>query len=55
VGAGGGSFTADTLAQVAKAQMRTVMLDGVGHHAALEAPHDVAEAILDFTASVDAA
>jgi pimeloyl-ACP methyl ester carboxylesterase len=55
VGAGGGSFTADTLAQVAKAQVRTVTLDGVGHYAAMEAPRAVAEAILDFTASVDAA
>lgn len=55
VGAGGGSFTADTLAQVARAQMRTVTLDGVGHYAAMEAPRDVAEAILGFTAGVDAA
>jgi pimeloyl-ACP methyl ester carboxylesterase len=55
VGAGGGSFTADTLAQVARVQIRSVTLDGVGHYAAMEAPHDVAEAILDFTASVDTA
>lgn len=55
IGAGGGSFTADTLAQVARAQLRTVTLEGVGHYAAMEAPHDVAEAILEFAASVDAA
>jgi pimeloyl-ACP methyl ester carboxylesterase len=54
VGAGGGAFTADTLAQVARAQVRSVTLDGVGHYAALEAPHDVARAILRFSASVDA-
>jgi pimeloyl-ACP methyl ester carboxylesterase len=55
VGAGGGPFTAETLAQVARAEVRTVTLDGVGHHAAMDAPRDVAEAIIDFTARVDAA
>lgn len=54
IGAGGGSFTADTLAQVSRAEMRTVTLNGVGHYAAMEAPHEVAEAILAFTARVDA-
>jgi pimeloyl-ACP methyl ester carboxylesterase len=32
-----------------------VVLDGVGHYAALEAPDRLAAALLDFTGSVDAA
>jgi hypothetical protein len=32
-----------------------VCLDGVGHYAAMEAPEELAKAILGFTASVDAA
>jgi pimeloyl-ACP methyl ester carboxylesterase len=32
-----------------------VSLDGVGHYAAMEAPGELAKAILDFTGSVDAA
>jgi pimeloyl-ACP methyl ester carboxylesterase len=32
-----------------------VSLDGVGHYAAVEAPEELATAILDFAASVDAA
>jgi len=54
VGAGGGSFTADTLAQVTAAPVTTAQLDGVGHHAALEAPDALAEAMLPFLAGVDA-
>jgi pimeloyl-ACP methyl ester carboxylesterase len=54
IGAGGGPFTADTLAQVAAGEVRSVTLDGVGHYAALEAPAAVAEAINAFTAEVDA-
>jgi pimeloyl-ACP methyl ester carboxylesterase len=55
VGAGGGSFTAETLVQVAGVQVTTAMLDGVGHYAAMEAPDGVAKAIIDFAAGVDAA
>lgn len=55
VGAGGGSFTADTLAQVAAGPVRTAQLDGVGHHAALEAPAELAAALLPFLAEVDGA
>ncbi|MFI2363087.1 alpha/beta fold hydrolase [Promicromonospora sp. NPDC019610] len=54
VGAGGGSFTADTLAQVATRPITTAQLDGVGHHAALEAPAELAAAMLGFLADVDA-
>jgi hypothetical protein len=32
-----------------------VSLDGVGHYAAMEAPDELAKALLSFTASVDAA
>lgn len=48
VGAGGGSFTADTLSRVAAAQVVTAQLDGVGHYAALEAPEELAAALLGF-------
>lgn len=55
IGAGGGSFTADTMSNTAApAQIRSVLLDGVGHYAAMEAPDALAGAILDFTESVDA-
>ena len=37
------------------ANVSSVSLDGVGHYAAMEAPDEVAKAILDFAASVDAA
>jgi len=55
VGAGGGSFTSDTMSQVVSADISAVSLDGVGHYAALEAPEELAKAILDFAGSVDAA
>lgn len=54
VGAGGGSFTADTMRQVARGAIATAQLDGVGHYAALEAPAALAAVLLDFLASVDA-
>lgn len=53
VGAGGGSFTADTVRQVAAGPVATARLDGVGHHAALEAPAELAEALLPFLRGVD--
>jgi pimeloyl-ACP methyl ester carboxylesterase len=55
VGAGGGAFTAATMAQAASTPVESVHLDGVGHYVALEAPEDLAEAILTFVGSVDAA
>lgn len=54
VGAGGGSFTLGTMSQAAT-EVRSVLLDGVGHYAALEAPNELAQALLDFVGSVDAA
>ena len=53
VGAGGGPFTAGTLAQVTASEVRSVQLEGVGHYAALEAPEALADAILAFVGSVD--
>jgi pimeloyl-ACP methyl ester carboxylesterase len=55
VGAGGGAFTAGTMSQVTSAEISTASLDGVGHYAAMEAPGELAKAILGFTAGVDAA
>lgn len=54
VGAGGGPFTADTLAQVAAGPVATAQLDCVGHYAALEAPAELAAALLPFLRRVDA-
>jgi pimeloyl-ACP methyl ester carboxylesterase len=53
VGAGGGEFTLATLTQVAAGDVRSVVLDGVGHYAALEAPDQLAGALLDFFQTVD--
>lgn len=53
IGAGGGPFTVQTMRQVAAGDVRSVQLDGVGHHAAMEAPEAVAAVILDFTDDVD--
>lgn len=55
VGAGGGPFTAATMSQAAPGEVTSVSFDGVGHYAAMEAPGELAKAILDFTGSVDAA
>jgi pimeloyl-ACP methyl ester carboxylesterase len=55
VGAGAGPFTAGTMSQAAPGEVRSVSLDGVGHYAAMEAPDELAKALLDFTAGVDAA
>jgi pimeloyl-ACP methyl ester carboxylesterase len=49
VGAGGRPFTAATMTQAAaNSNVREVILDGVGHYAAMEAPDQLAEAIHDF-------
>lgn len=49
IGAGGGEFTIRTMSQVASAEPRSVLLGGVGHYAAMEAPSEVVAAILGFT------
>jgi pimeloyl-ACP methyl ester carboxylesterase len=55
VGAGGGPFTAATMTQAAASEVSSVSLDGVGHYAAMEAPAELAKAILDFTERIDTA
>ena len=54
IGAGAANFTLETMTETARAEIRSVSLAGVGHYAAMEAPGEVAEAILDFVKSVDA-
>jgi pimeloyl-ACP methyl ester carboxylesterase len=55
IGAGGGEFTFATMSQVASDPVRSISLAGVGHYAALEAPDKLAEALVDFFNTVDAA
>ena len=54
VGGGGGRFTYDTMAKVTAGDVRVVDLDGVGHYVALEAPEQLAAALLDFFVDIDA-
>jgi pimeloyl-ACP methyl ester carboxylesterase len=53
VGGGGGPFTATTLSQVTASEPVHVQIDGVGHHVALEAPQQLATALMDFYSTVD--
>ena len=55
VGAAGGAFTAGTMAQAASAEISSVPLDGTGHYAAMEAPEELAKAVLGFVDGIDAA
>jgi pimeloyl-ACP methyl ester carboxylesterase len=55
IGAGGGQFTFATMSRAASGEIRSVILDGVGHYAAQEAPQRVADALLEFAAGIDAA
>ena len=55
IGAGGGEFTFATMTQVAAEPVQSISLEGVGHYAALEAPERLAEALVDFYTTVDAA
>src|ERR1700733_11110824 len=54
VGAGGGPFTAGTMSQAARSEISSVQLDGVGHYAAMEAPEELAKAVLGFVDGMDA-
>jgi pimeloyl-ACP methyl ester carboxylesterase len=47
-------LTFATMSQVSSDPVRSVTLEGVGHYAALEAPDQVAHALLDFFSAVDA-
>jgi pimeloyl-ACP methyl ester carboxylesterase len=53
VGGGSGTFTETTLRQVA-GDVRAVILDGIGHYVAMEAPARLADALLAFYASAAA-
>jgi pimeloyl-ACP methyl ester carboxylesterase len=53
VGGFGGSFTAATLSRVTEGAVASVQIDGVGHYVAMEDPEGLAEAIVNFLASVD--
>lgn len=53
IGAGGGNFTATSISAATNG-LRSVMMDGVGHYAAMEAPERLALEILKFTAETDA-
>jgi pimeloyl-ACP methyl ester carboxylesterase len=55
IGARAGQFTFTTMSQAARGDVRSVLLEGVGHYAAMEAPEQVAGAVLEFTAACDAA
>ena len=48
VGAFGGPFTEMTVNQVTAEPAKSVQVKGVGHYVALEAPNELATAILDF-------
>ena len=55
IGAAAGPFTATTMTQAApKTELTSVSLPGVGHYVAMEAPDELAKAILEFTTSIDA-
>ena len=53
VGAGGGEYTSATMTAAAGQEVRSVLLKGVGHYAAMEAPDRLAGALLDFWGNVD--
>ncbi|MFJ8602660.1 alpha/beta fold hydrolase [Streptomyces shenzhenensis] len=52
VGGGSGEFTSATVRQVAT-DVSTVLLEGIGHYAALEAPDRLADALMSFYKEVD--
>ena len=54
VGARGGRFTFDTLSKATTTPITSVILEGVGHYVALEAPEPLGAAMLDFFKGVDA-
>jgi len=54
VGARGGSFTETSISRAAKGTLQSVLLDGVGHYPALEAPDRFSSALLEFVEGIDA-
>jgi pimeloyl-ACP methyl ester carboxylesterase len=53
IGGFGGTFTEATLSQLTDKPVDSVLLDGVGHYVALEAPDRMASAIIEFLAKHD--
>ena len=54
IGGGGGAFTEATMTRVTDGPVESVILDGVGHYVALEAPDRLADALLVFARGIDA-
>ena len=54
VSARGGAFTFETMKQTGATDVRSVLIEGVGHYLALENPVALASAILEFIQPVDA-
>jgi pimeloyl-ACP methyl ester carboxylesterase len=54
IGGFGGPFTENTVRAVTRGEVTAVILDGVGHYVAMEAPERMASAMLDFLRGVDA-
>jgi len=53
IGGGGGAFTEATMTQVTAGHVESIILDGVGHYVALEAPDRLADALLTFVRGVE--
>lgn len=53
VGGFGGRFTEETVKQIVSGPIDSVLLEGVGHYVALEAPEQLARAITTFLAAQD--
>ena len=54
VAAGAGPSTVETMTQAARTDVTSVKLDGVGHHAAMEAPGELVAGGLEFAGGLDA-
>jgi pimeloyl-ACP methyl ester carboxylesterase len=52
VGGGSGAFTSSTFSQVAN-NVRGVVIDGVGHYVAMEAPERLADELASFYADIE--
>jgi len=44
----------ETMAKVSATEVKSVLLEGAGHYAAMEAPDRLAAAIVEFVASAEA-
>ena len=53
IGGGGGEFTVSTMRQVTSGEVRSAVLEGVGHYVAMEAPDELATLLLHFFPIID--